>query len=371
MHIKQIDTTNKQDIAKFVNFPFRLYSENRYWVPPIQGEIEKVMDREHHPFYKHSDGSFFIVENETGVLGRIAVLKNQNFCDYHQLKCGFIYYFESINEPSVATLLFTTAEEWAKKHDCNMILGPKGFLRSNGLGLLIEGFDYLPAVGIPYNLNYYPKMFENNGYVKETDHFSGYLDHRVNNRIHLAADKVRQRGQFWIKNFSSSKEMKSWIPKVEEVHRQAFKDYPWYYPSTVEEFDLLAENIIAIADPHMIKLIMHDDQVAGFILAYPNINKAIQRTRGRMFPFGWADFLLTKKTTPMIDLNGVGLLPQYQGLGGNALLYSEVEKVIAKSGKTYGEIIQVDERNFRSKSDMEFMEVNWHKKHRTYRKLLS
>ena len=165
--------------------------------------------------------------------------------------------------------------------------------------------------------------------------------------------------------------MKSWIPKVEEIHQQAFKDYPWFYPSTTEEFNLLSENIIAIAIPSMIKLIMHDAQVAGFIIAYPNINRAIQRTRGRIFPFGWIDLLLTKQTTSFVDLNGVGLLPQYQGLGGNALLYSEVEKVIAKSGKKYGEIVQVDERNFRSKSDMDFMEVVWHKKHRTYRKFLS
>lgn len=370
MQVRQIDTEDKKDIARFVQFPFRLYKNNPYWVPPLKGELEKVMDKKHHPFYQHSDGAFFVVEDENEVLGRIAALRNNNFCKYHNVNCGFFYYFECINDPGVSSLLFGAAENWAKEHACDQMLGPKGFLRSNGLGMLVEGFNSLPAMGIPYNLEYYPELVCQSGYTKETDNFSGYLDHRLNSRLHQAADRVKQRGQFWIKNFSSKSEMKSWISRIEEVHDQAFQEYPWYYPSTPEEFQLLAENIIAISDPKMIKFIMHGDQVAGFILAYPNINKAIQRTRGRIFPLGWIDLLITRKFTPAVDLNGVGLLPQYQGLGGNALLYSEVEKVIANSGKKYGEIIQVDERNFRSKSDMDFMEVVWHKTHRTYRKSL-
>jgi hypothetical protein len=160
--------------------------------------------------------------------------------------------------------------------------------------------------------------------------------------------------------------MIKWIPKVDEVHHRAFADNPGYYPSTPEEFELLSENIIAIADPRYMKLIIHGEDIAGFLIAFPNINRGLQFARGKLFPFGWIGLLLDKKYSRVIDLNGVGLMPEYQGLGGNAVLYAEVDKVLYNSRFKRAEIVQVDERNFRSKSDMNTMNVQWDKRHRTY-----
>ena len=131
---------------------------------------------------------------------------------------------------------------------------------------------------------------------------------------------------------------------------------------------MLVKNILAIADPALLKVVMKGDEMAGFIIAYPDISRALQRTKGRIYPFGWIDLLLEKKRTRVIDINGVGLLPQYQGLGNNTLLYVEIEKTLLERGSKSAEIIQVDERNFRSKSDMENMGVIFNKTHRVYRK---
>ena len=370
MQLVKIDPTDKKRANNFIHFPFTLYKENKYWVPPLHGELETVMNHQVHPFYRHSDADFFMVEDGKDVLGRIAVLKNNNFCDYHKTNTAFFYYFESINDPQVSDLLFTSAFEWAKSHACDQMMGPKGFLRSNGQGLLVEGFDLMPAMGISYNMPYYAALIERAGFEKETDHISGYLNHTLTPRLHQAADRVISRGQFKVKRFSSKKDLLTMIPMVEIIHKKAFENNPGFYPSTEEEFNLIAKSIIAIADPRMIKVIMHNDQVAGFIIAYPNINRAIKRANGRLYPFGWILLLTEKRRTRIADLNGLGLLPEFQGLVGNVLLYAEVEKTLARAGMQYGEIVQVDERNFRSKSDMEFMEVVWNKRHRTYKKSL-
>lgn len=368
LQTRLLKKSNPKAIRLFKELPFRLYENNDFWVPPIPGEVERVMTPEKHPFYRHSEADFYIVQNDKEVLGRIAVLQNHHFCEYHQVNAGFFYYFESINDPEVSHLLFSAAEDWCQARGLDFIIGPKGLLRSQGVGLLVEGFDQLPAVGIPYHLPYYQALIEGYGFNKSHDHLSGYLDQHLDSKIHLIAEKVLLRGNFEVKGFSKPADILKWIPIVDEVQQKAFSDNPNFYPSSPEEFDLLAKNILALVDPKYIKIIMHNDELAGFLVAYPNINRSLQRCKGRLFPFGWLLLLNEKKHPTILDMNGAGLLPEYQGLGGNALLYSEIDKVINSTRIKRAEIVQVDERNLRSFSDMKKMGVVFTKTHRTYQK---
>jgi hypothetical protein len=370
MQLRKLEKSNPKAIRQFKRLPFRLYAGNRFWVPPIPGEIEQVMSPEKHPFYSHSEADFFVVEQEREILGRIAVLHNRHYCEYHHSKTAFFYYFESVNDTEVSRMLFNGAETWCRERGLESIIGPKGFLRTQGPGMLVEGFDQLPALGIPYNLPYYPALVEDAGFVKSHEHFSGYMEKHPNGTIHLIAEKVLSRGNFEVRSFHDVREILEWIPVVDEVQQKAFSDNPNFYPHSKEEFDLLAKNILALADPKFLKLILHDEKVAGFIVAYPNINRSLQRCKGRLFPFGWLSLRNEKNHPVILDINGVGLLPDYQGLGGNALLYSELDKVIHSTHIRKAEIVQVDERNLRSYADMQKMGVVFSKTHRTYRKTL-
>jgi hypothetical protein len=370
MQVRLLEKDNKSDIRAFIKLPFRLYKSNRYWVPPFPGAIEKAMSPSKHPFYAHSEADFFLLENGKEVLGRIAVLHNRNYSRHHQKEIGFFYFFECVNDQEAAKALFSAIEEWCIERKIEQLTGPRGFLRSDGIGLLVDGFDQLPAVGIPYNLPYYQNLVESCGYVKSHDHYSGYLDRHPDEVIHKVAEKVLARGNFNVLSFDSVDQIVAWIPRVDEVEHQAFANNPNFYPSTAEEFELLSKNILAIADPRFIKIIKHNDEVAGFIVAYLNINRAMQRSKGRLFPLGWLFFLVEKKNSRILDINGVGLLPEYQGLGGNALLYSELDKVTKLTRIKKAEIVQVDERNLRSKADMENLGVKFSKTHRSYIKNL-
>jgi len=368
MNIIKIDPSNKNNIKKFINFPFQLYKSNKYWVPPFQSELYGLLRKKNHPFFIHSTGDFFIAEENNEVLGRIAVLKNVNFCKHHDKQIAFIYYFDSVNDKNISSKLFSTAQEWAKNSGATELYGPRGFSRSSGVGTLVEGFNFYPAIGIPYNYDYYDDLIKSYGFNKVTDYYSGFMKNsqELPEKLYLVADKVKKRGHFWIKTFTTKNELKSYISLVNEVHHTAFKDNPGYYPSTDEEFNMMAKTMIQAADPRLLKLIMKDDEVAGFIISYADISMAIQRTKGKMWPLGWVDLLLEKNRTKIVNMNGLGLLPKYQGLGSNALLYTEVEKTIRDFGFEHAEIVQVDERNFKSKSDSDVLGVIWHKKHRTY-----
>lgn len=264
--------------------------------------------------------------------------------------------------------LLQAGADWTRAQGLDTILGPKGLLRSNGFGILIEGFDKLPAVGIPYNYPYYDSQLTKFGFQYYTDHLSGYLTPSggLPEKAFAAAEKIRQAGNYRVLQFKSRAEMRKWIPEVNRVHHAAFKDNPNYYPSTDAEFELMARNIERIANPRLIKIILKDDRIAGFLLVYPNICPALQKTRGRIWPFGWIRILWEMKTTKRLDFNGVGLLPEYQGRGANILLYVELEKSLRAYGAEFGDLVQVDVRNFRSKSDMETAGVTFYKTHRTY-----
>jgi hypothetical protein len=369
----QLDPQNHRQVHQFVEFPFKLYENFTQWVPPLIGDMHGVFDRNRHPFYEHSDAAFFIVESERDVIGRIAVLHNRNFCKHHNIDLGFIYYFDSVDDPQVSNALMQSAEDWCRQRGLVGIYGPKGFSRSDSLGTLVEGFEHRAAFGMLYNFAYYDKLIRQAGFRKFTDFLSGYMSREkaLPEKIYAAADRIRERGSFWIKKFKTKAEMRKWIPEVDRINYEAFKTNPGFLPSTPAEFRRLANNIIQIADPRMIVLVMKGEEVAGFILVYPDIAAAVQRNRGQLLPLGWLDMLLEMKRTDTISLNGVGMLPKYQGMGANILVYTELDKILRplKNVKR-GEFLQVDEKNFKSRSDMETIGADWVKRHRVYIKPL-
>jgi hypothetical protein len=368
MQVRKINLESVKDRNKFIKFPFSLYKDNEYWVPPIQGDMEFVMNRKKHPFYKHSTAEFLIAERDGEVVARIAIFQNKNYCDFHKEKVAFFYYFDSIDDLDVSNAILQAAVDWAKSQGLDTILGPKGLVRSNGFGILIDGFDKLPALGIPYNFPYYDKLLTNFGFQYYTDHLSGYIvpSDGLNEKLFSAADRIKEQGNFRVINFEKKSQLRSWIPEIDRVHHEAFRNNPSFYPSTKEEFELMAKNIYRVANPRLIKIILKDNQIAGFLLTYPNICRALQKTGGRLWPFGWITILRELKTSKRIDLNGVGLLPAYQGRGANILLYAELERALRAYQGEFGDLVQVDVRNFRSKSDMETVGVKWYKTHRTY-----
>ena len=369
MNIVPIDPADRRNVNRFIDFPHRLYQGNPYWVPELHSAARLVFDQKRHPFYRHSKAQFFLAEEGQKVVGRIAVLHNRNYSAHYKREVGFFYYFDSIEDQTIANGLLDASMAWARRQGITSILGPRGFLRSQGFGLLVEGFEILPAVGIPYNFPYYQKLLKSYGFIKEADLLSGYMvpADELPEKIFAAADRVAERGNFKVIQFLHKRDLKPWIPMVDVVYREAFLHNPNYYPSTPEEFELMARSIYQIANPNLIKIITRDDKIAGFLLGYPNINAALQKTGGRMFPFGWITLLKAMRDTRHVDLNGLGLLPKYQGRGANMLLYAEVERTLRAANAQFAEMIQVDERNFASLSDFINAGVHLFKRHRLYR----
>jgi hypothetical protein len=372
MRVRKLDTTRAQDVRQFINFPFELYRDCPQWVPPVLPEIKLALNRKKHPFYRHSNADFFVAESEGQTLGRIAVMENRNYNEHHGHKDSFFYYFESVDDVEVARALFDTASDWARSRGLDRILGSKGLLQGDGMGILVEGFEHRPAMGIPYNYAYYDALVRDSGFEKEVDFLSGHLsgDHQLPGRFYDIAEKVKERRGFWIKSFTNRREMRGWVKRAGKLYNETFVDNWEYCPLTDEEMDVVADRLLSIADPRLMKSVMKGEEIVGFVFAFPDISAAIQKTKGRIWPLGWVHLLREFKRTNWVNLNGLGLLAEHRGVGANAVLYTELAKSVYDFGFEHADAVQVEESNTKSLSDIAAIGVEWYKRHRIYRRAL-
>jgi hypothetical protein len=373
MKVYQFDQKDRRSLRAYIQLPFHLYRNNEQWVPPFVHEVRAQLDPERHPFYQHSEAAFFLARSGQEVLGRIAAIDNRRCNEHHGAHTAWFYHFESVDDRQVASGLLEAACDWARGRGLNRIWGPKGFSHLDGQGLLVEGFEHRPAMGIPYNLPYYGQLLEDYGFQKGLDFFSARMDrsYEFPERFLRVAEKVKVRRGFRSLVFQTKDELRALVPQIVSVYNASFVEVQGYVPITEEEGRAIGERILSIADPRLISLLMMGDEVAGFVLAYPDLSAAIQRCRGRMWPTGWFHLMREFKRTRWINFNGAGILDKYRGLGGNALLYAELFRILIDHPQyDFADLVQVQETNFRIIQELEAMGVKPHKRHRVYEKKL-
>jgi hypothetical protein len=370
--VEMIDTTDRKQVQRFIDIQFKLYQDCPQWVPPILIDRRMQMNKKKHPFYEHSDADFFIAVKDGEDVGCISALENKPYNEYHKKKQASFYLFDTINDQAVADALFGAVFEWARARGLNQVVGPKGFGPLDGYGIQTMGYEHRQMMTMMhYNYEYYPVMMEKMGFRKEVDFLSDYFDiSKVNEnfpeRIHRIADRVQQRGTLQVKRFKNKKELAAWGQRIGEAYNKAFVHNWEYYPLSKREIDFVVENILVIADPKLMKIITHDEEVVGFLFSFKDISKALQRSKGRMFPFGIFLILWELQKTEWISFNGAGVLPEFKGRGGNALMYSEMAKSMNEYPFKHGDLPQVAETTKEMRADLENLGGVPYKNHRVY-----
>jgi hypothetical protein len=368
--IDQVDCSSKVQVNEFVQFHYDLYKGTPQWVPPFYADIKLMLNREKHPFFEHSEGDFFIAKQDNKVVGRLAILENKPFNQYHDSKKAQFYLFDSINDIEVARSLFVRAFEWCKKRGLNAVVGPKGLSAFDGYGVQVEGFEHRQMMTMMnYNFPYYKDLFEGMGFHTENDFVSCYLtrdNFAIPEKMREVARRVEERGKFRVLNFKNRKEMLRYAKKLGEAYNKSFINNWEYYPLSEKEIKQTIDNVLMVAVPKYIKLIMYNDDIVGFLLGFPDISAAMQRQGGRITPWGLVDYMLELRKTKFISLNGVGVLPEYQGRGGNALMYHEMEKVLLDSPFTECELTQMADTAVQVRKDVVTAGAKIWKTHRIF-----
>ncbi len=375
LNIEKVDTDNKKQVKRFVELPQCIYANCAQWVPPLNVDAYNQLNRKKHPFHEHSDVEFFLAVRDGHDVGRIAVIENKPFNDYHKTRKADFYLFECENDMEAATALFNTAFDWAKARGLDVVVGPKGMGPLDGYGILTFGHEHLQTMTmLNYNHAYYQQLVEAQGFEKEVDFVSCYLPadkFKIPERVETIAERVMQRGHLEVKKFRNKKELLSWADRIGTAYNDAFVNNWEYYPLSQREIDFVVENILTIADHRLMKIITHGDDVVGFLFAFYDVSVALQRAKGKLFPFGLLDILMEMRRTKTVSVNGMGILPQFQGHGGNALLYYAMGKTLLDFQQfVHVEMTQVAETTEQMRADLKNLNGVEYKNNRVYRKYL-
>lgn len=369
MNILQLDLSNKKQVREFLDLPQRIYAGIPQWVPPLEMDDRLRLDPKRHPFYQHSQAAFFLAYEGSHLVGRIAVLDHRRYNEFNHEKTAFFYLFECENNLAASQSLFEAGFEWARARGLEKMLGPKGFTVLDGFGLLVKGFEHRPAFGLPYNPPYYPALVEAAGFQTERDAVSGYLSADIHfpQRIHELADRIAERRGLHIARYRTRRDLRALVPKLKDLYNSALRGTAGNAPLTDAEVQVMANQLLWFSDPRLLKVVMKGDQPVGFLMAYPDISAALQKTRGKVLPFGWLTLMREFKRTDWLNINGAGLVPEYRGSGGTAILYSEMFKSVKESGQfRHAEVVQIGVENEAMQRDMENFGICFYKMHRTY-----
>ena len=373
--IEKIDTENKAQVKRFVKLPHRLYADCPQWVPLLDVDAYTYLNRVKHPFHAHSDVDFFLAVRDGQDVGRIAAIENKPFNEYHGTKKADFYFFDSENDLEVATALFDTVFSWAKERGLDSVVGPKGMGPLDGYGILVFGHEHRNTMTmLNYNHAYYQQLVEAQGFEKEVDFVSCYLpadNFKIPERVERIARRAMERGNLKVKRFKNKKELVSWASRIGKAYNASFVHNWEYYPLTQREIDFVVDNIMMVADHRMIKIITHNEDVVGFLFAFPDVSSALQRAKGKLHPLSLLDLLLEMKRTNAVSVNGMGILPEHQGRGGNAILYAEMGETLLSVGQfQHVEMTQVAETTEQMRADLKNLNGVEYKNHRVYKRTL-
>ena len=384
LEIVQVNTKNRKQVRDFIEFQYELYQNCEQWVPPFRNDIKTMMniptlfDPKGHPFYLHSEAAFFLAKENGKVAGRIAVMNNQLYNNHHHSKVMAFSLFESIDSQNVADALFEAGFSWGRERGLNLAIGEKGFNTFDGYGILVEGFEHVQSMTMSkYNYPYYKDLFEKAGFTMEVDFNTfdlpdGLKKFKIPERVQYVSDKVQERGYLTVEQFKDKKELVEMArTELIAMYKETFETNWEYYPWTKEELQFAINSVVMIANPDLIKVIRtRDGKMVGFTIGFPDITKQMKQAKGYLTPWAILGMMRgLKKNRENLILNGAGVLPEYQGRGGNALMYTEMDKTVADYKFDRLEICQIAETTRKMRSDMEKnIGVVVRKIHRVYRK---
>jgi len=362
--------TTKSELNQFIKFPWKIYKDDKYWVPPLLMEQKTLLDKQKNPFFKAATAEYFLAFRNGKIVGRIAAIKNDIHLKYHNDSAGQFGFFECINDQQVANELFDTAKSWIKAQGLKYMRGPANPSSNDEYGMLIDGFDDSPRILMPYNPKYYLDLCDNYGFQKAKDLYAYKLENKKtmsSEKMKRIAGIARERSKLVIKQLDM-KNFNSELEKVKYVYNKAWEPNWGFVPMTAAEIDAMAKDLKPIVEPSLVIFGEIDNKVVGFSLVMLDYNQVLKNVNGRLFPFGFIKLLTGKKKITWSRIITLGIIPEYQRKGLDAVFYWEIATRAHNNGIDLGEASWVLEDNEMIKRGLEVLNAEVYKKYRIYEK---
>lgn len=366
---------DKKELKKFVKFGIDHYKGNKFFVPPLIMDDINTLRPDKNPAFDFCEAQSFMAYRDGKPVGRITGIINHNVNKKNNeknLRFGFV---EFIDDNEVVDALFDAVEKWGKEKGMEAIVGPMGFSDLDQEGMLIEGFDRLGTMATIYNYPYYPAHMERRGMEKEIDwvEYLMKVPEKTPEKYQRIADIVAKKFGLHTIRFNSRKKIKDQYGQaLFELINETYDGLYGYSPLSPKQIEHYIDLYLGILRLDDISVVVDsEEKLVAVGISIASFSRALQKSRGRIFPFGWWHLLKPLRgKVDTVDLLLVAVKPEYQSKGVNALLFADLIPRYIKTGYKQAESNVELEDNEMVQKQWEYFEREQHKRRRCYKKSL-
>ncbi len=365
IHVEEV--TTKQALSAFIRFPWDIYKNDRYWVPPLIKDQRSKFSPSH-PFHSHAEMILFLAKKNGQIIGRIAGIIDHHYVEFHQENLGYFGFFESIRDPEVADILLSKVRDWLKSRGMEKMAGPMNPSTNEECALLIEGFDSSPVLMMTYNPPYYASLLEGWGLKKAMDLYAYFLPEtsfarerlfRITERIMKRAPRLHLR-PINLRRFDAE------LSIVKEIYNDAWSKNWGFVPLTDEEIDFMAKSLKPLVVADLVLFAYLGEEPIGFSVALPDYNIVLKHLNGKVGPLGLLKFLYYSRKIHTLRVPLLGVKRAFQKKGVEGLLYMETFKKGIAKGYPQAECSWILESNPLIQHGLEAMGGKRYKTYRIY-----
>lgn len=370
--IKKVES--RKELNMFVDFPNTLYKGNSYYVPKIFSDEIETLDPKKNPAYEFSEAALYLAYKDGRLAGRVAAIVNNRANEkwnHKEVRFGWI---DFIDDREVSRALIDKVIEFGKERGMDQITGPLGFTDFDPEGMLVEGYDKLCTLALIYNYPYYPEHLEAMGFTKAVDwlEFKINVPDQVPERISRISNIVSAKYGFKVRKVTRSEVRKEGLgQKIFDAINECYGELFDFTPLTPKLINKYVNAYLGIINMDFVTVIVDsNNELVAVGITMPSITKALQKCRGKLFPFGWYHILksMYKACEGSVELLLIAVLPEYRNQGLMAMILNDLVPIYIKHGIKFGESNAELETNTKVQDTWKSFPTEQHKRRRAYTK---
>ena len=331
--IKEAKT--KKELTDYIKFPFSLYKDNKFWVPPIIADELETFDKSKNPAFENAEAFFYLAYSNNEIVGRIAAIVNWNEVNNQQKKKVRFGWFDVIDDIEVTKVLLEKVIELGKKNNLEHIEGPMGFSNLDKVGVLTEGFDQIGTMITWYNHPYYAEHFEKLGFQTEKEYVENKFpfENVKVEQFDKAQELIKKRYQLKALSFTKTKDILPYVDKMFDLFNFSYAKLASFVAINDVQKTYFKKKYISFINPEYIKFVEDKDgNLVAFAIVMPSFSIALQKAKGKLFPFGLFHLLNARKNSKDVTFYLIGVHPEYQNKGVHAIIFKEYHTTFTEKG---------------------------------------
>ena len=321
-------------IRDFVKFPFELYKDSPFWVPPIISEEMNVFNKAKNPILQDAEVKLFLAYKNSKIVGRIAAIINWIEVNEQKTKKMRFGWFDFIDDLEVSRALLSKVSDIGNAHNLDYMEGPVGFSNLDKVGVLTYGFDHIGTMVSWYNHPYYKTHLDTLEFKIEKEYFEhkhAFEDIKIKNYNRLES-VIKRRYELKALNFKKTKDMLQYADQMFDLFNESYASLSSFVKITDIQKAYMKKKFLNFINPEYIKFVCNkEDKLVAFAVVMPSFAKALQKIKGRLFPFGLFHLLKAQKAKS-VNFLLIGVHPEYQNKGVHAIIFSEYHRTFKAKG---------------------------------------